>query len=447
MRASARTVVLAAFLAAVTVAAACGSSTGGEVRIGLLSDCVGPLGAFNDLAVGAAELPLLERGARLAGAKATAGVADARVAGKRVALLTGCTSFGEYRRLIAEARRLLEKEHVDVLIGPMAETEGLVLRDIARRNPGVAFVLALSRTQEVTLREPAANVFRFHPDGAQHSAGLGSYAYQSLGWRTATVVGEDFVTGWSRAAGFVAEFCALGGRVVTRLWTPAGQEPSKLVAKIPPVDGVALVPGEAFLDISGFLKSYGRLHPDVSRHLVLGPEALILAPARALAARFTTGVVGGDFAPYDSRNKVWRRVRREFRRHFPGFVPPQATPAEFPVVVSVRNAMEAVLVAFEQVDGDLSGDEARFMAALAKVELDGPAGHIRLDGNRQAVAPAYLTRVSRDVKGKPLLRTLRVVPDVEQTFGGYFTHGTPTPTTTTPACRRARPPRWARASR
>jgi hypothetical protein len=43
-----------------------------------------------------------------------------------------------------------------------------------------------------------------------------------------------------------------------------------------------------------------------------------------------------------------------------------------------------------------------------------------------------------------VMRTMRVVPDVEQTFGGYFSGTTPTPTRTTPACRRATPPLWAR---
>jgi branched-chain amino acid transport system substrate-binding protein len=428
-------VVLVAAVALVA-AAGCGG-TGGEIRIGVLSDCLGPLGPFNDLAVGAAELPLLERGARLVGSKATGGIQGARVAGKRVTFLMGCTSFGEYRRLIAEARRLLEKEHVDVLIGPMAESEGLIVR--------VAFVLPQSRVQEVTLRDPAPNVFRFHPDNAQQTAGLGSYAYHSLGWRTAALVGEDFVMSWTRAAGFVAEFCALGGRIVSRLWTPAGQQPGDLVAKIPIVDGVALIPGEAFLDLSEFLKAYARLHPDISRRLVLGPETLILG--RPQIARFAPGVVASDLAPYDARNPVWRRIRRELRHYFPRLVPPQSAPAQFPIVVSLRNAMEATLEALEAEDGDLSGGERRFMVALARVELEGPTGHIRLDRHRQAIAPTYLNRVSRDAKGKPVLRTVRVIPNVEQTFGGYFSGTTPPPTTTTPACRRATPPPWARASR
>ena len=53
--------------------------------------------------------------------------------------------------------------------------------------------------------------------------------------------------------------------------------------------------------------------------------------------------------------------------------------------------MEAVLLALEAVDGDLS----ELPAALAGTDLDAPNGHIRLDGNRQAVGTNYLQQVTK----------------------------------------------------
>src|SRR5262245_11986305 len=77
-------------LFAVLALAAAGCGGGGDrtpIRIGVLSDCVGFYGAFNDYVLGAAELPLLERGARRAGRNPSDGVESARVAGKAVELL------------------------------------------------------------------------------------------------------------------------------------------------------------------------------------------------------------------------------------------------------------------------------------------------------------------------------------------------------------------------
>ena len=365
-----------ATLAAV-FAFALGGCAGGDdrpVRIGVLADCTGGFAAFNDLELASAELPLLVRGARLAGKKPRDGVRGAKVAGRRVELVIGCAESTTYKVLIAEARRLLENEHVDVLIGPPMEPDGLVLREIARRSPDVTFLLTLSRSQETTLRHPARNVFRFQPDGAQQSAGLGSYAYRQLGWRSAAVIGEDFAASWPRAAGFVAEFCALGGRIVARLFAPVQAPSPKLAASIPRgVDGVALLPSSAFADWSGFVKAYARHRPDVARHLVLGPEMLILAGNRAHLARVARGAVAGGSEPYESRNPAWLQLRSEFGAHFPGLVPPTSAPAEFPLGLAYRNAMEAVLEALEHIGGDVS----RGTAALEDRPQPGPVSRPR----------------------------------------------------------------------
>jgi branched-chain amino acid transport system substrate-binding protein len=430
-----------AALAAALTLSACGARDSDAVRIGVLADCTGGLGAFRDVMLAAAELPLLERGARLAGSKPSDGVARAQVAGKPVELVLGCSEWSTYRVLIAEARRLVEKERVAIVVGPGGDADGLVLRELARRYPDISFVPAESRAPETTLEDPAPNLFRFQPDAAQLTAGLGSYAYHNLGWRTAAIVAADHVLGWPEVAGFVAEFCALGGRVVARFWTPPAVPLSATLAtRIPRhVDGVALMPAIAFVDWSGFVNAYARLHPDTARRLVLGPEALIQKTNRASAARFAPGVVAGDQGEFQMSNASWRRLQGRFAHHFPGILPSGSSPAEYPLVVAYRNAMEAALKGLERADGD----PGRLVAELGDVEIDGPTGRIRLDRNRQAVAPVYLSRVERGARGEPVVHTLRVVRNVEQTFGGYFTSKMPPPTRTTPACKRVTPPPWA----
>jgi branched-chain amino acid transport system substrate-binding protein len=347
--------------------------------------------------------------------------------------------------LIAEARRLIEKERVDVLIGPPLDSDGLVLREIARRFPRVTFLLTLSRAQETTLRDPAPNVFRFQPDGAQQTAGLGAYAYKKLGWRTAAVVGEDFVTSWERAAGFVAEFCALGGRISKRIFAPVGAASPKLAKALPPgVDGVALLPAVAFVDWSPFVRAYAQQRRQINRHLVLGPEMLIIAANRAHLAKAAPGAVAGGSEPYVADNPVWVRMRRQFERWFPDVIRTESVPAEYPLALAYRNAVEAAVEALARADGDLSQKQARFRAALAHLALETPTGTIRLDKNRQAVAPAYLTRVGASRSGKPFLRTIRVVPNAEETFSGYFSALTQPPSAVAPTCRRRPPPPWAR---
>ena len=152
----------------------------GSIGIGVLSDCDGPFRIFYDDSLAGAELPLVQRSGRPAGPHLTDGIDGARAGEKPVRLAFGCTD-GTTASAIREARRLVEDVGVRVLIGPLksGDEEDAVI-DYARLRPDVAFVNGVASSQEL---DPPANFFTFHADGAQWMAGLGTYAYRTLGWR------------------------------------------------------------------------------------------------------------------------------------------------------------------------------------------------------------------------------------------------------------------------
>ena len=76
----------------------------------------------------------------------------------------------------------------------------------------------------------APNFFRFHGDGAQWNAGLGDILHNDAGWDTAAVIADDYSFGWTSAAGFIADFCAVGGEVVTA-GVPAARHDRLLVVR------------------------------------------------------------------------------------------------------------------------------------------------------------------------------------------------------------------------
>src|SRR5262245_44629508 len=191
-------------LVAVAFVGGCGGSKTAHFRIGILSDCYGPFSSQHELIVASAELPLIKRGGRLLGRRPSDGVEGASAADRSVDLLVGCVTGSE--DVLPEARRLVEEEGVHVLVGPLIPQHGLVLREYARRRPETVFVIQPSAAPELTLTNPASNVFRFTPSAAQTPAGLGSYAYHELGWRTAMTVADDTPYGWGNVSGFVAEF-------------------------------------------------------------------------------------------------------------------------------------------------------------------------------------------------------------------------------------------------
>ena len=429
------------FLAVISLAVAAAGCSSGEppVRIGLLTDCRGLFSGYEETMLAGAELPLLERGAHLTNGKPSGGVSGARVAGgRKLQIVRGCTEVSEFTVLVEEVRRLVETEGVDAVVGPISEADGLVMRDLARKYPEVIFIPVWSGAQELTLRHPAANVYRFDTDEAQDVAGLGSYAYRELGWRRAAVVADPFV-GWQEEAAFVAEFCALGGNVTARFSTPTDLGDPKVARALRSADGVAALLWGGYFTGSDFLPALVRTVGSPDARLVAGTYVLEDSNTLVPIAHQPAGVVGGSSIPPADETPAMRRHRAAFSKAFPGLPPSYA---ETPLLLAFNDAMEGLLRGLDASEGDLSDGRRRLRGELARVRFDLPSSPVHLDRNRQAVRNTYLKRISGG-GGKRKFRLVRVVPGVEQTFGGLLSDA-PAPGPGSQPCRKATPPPWAR---
>ena len=425
---------LASLAAAVAVLAALAAGCGGgedAVRIGVLTDCQGPFHAYEDAQLSGAELPFLRRGARLVGPGPSAGVTGLRIAGRRVELVRGCQESGEHTVFIEETRRLIETEHVDAIVGGAS----VVSRELAHHYPDVPFVNAFWDEQEVTLRSPAHNLFRFSPDFAQDAAGLGAYAYRQLGWRRAAIVAGDQSAGWDGAAAFTAEFCSLGGSVVATSYatpiTSSSDVVGRALSRRP--DGVAafLTPFEDQPRLVGTLLS--RLRSP--RRLVTWSQSIEAGLPTALGPRLN-GIVATTWLP-PTPSAALRKYHSLYHAAYPGL---PAWYGDQSWVLSYYDAAEAVLTAL----GRVGGGEVRagLIEELGRLDLDLPGGRVTLDRNRQAVRDGYLARVDW-ARGPSHLQPVAVVPHTEQTFGGLLS-AAPPPSRDSQPCVKARPPAWAR---
>ena len=428
--------LLVALLLAVS---ACGGDTQRPLRIGVVVDCVGGWRALGDGELAAAQLPLIARGARAVGENPSDGVRGARVAGRRVEIVRGCSESGEFSTLTQVARQLVEREHVDAVVaGGFDPVDGIPLREVARRYPHVLFIAAASGPREVTLDRSAGNLYRVAPDYGQGVAGLATYAYHRLGWRRVAVLPEGWAAGWDAETAFVREFCALGGRVAKRVPLQVGGEPPSTVVKSIPrdADGVAV------------LGSWTSVTPDLLRALarrgtntvVLGPE-VIGKPDLLHHVGALTGVIGASYSASARSSPAVRAYLRDYAKAYPG-TPPGEPGDE--TVMAYRNGVEAVLEAFEQVHGDLSDGRRRLRAQLARLDTTLLGVPVRIDANRQAVVSTTLVRLGPEsASGVPELRTVQSVAAVDQSIGGLVP-ASYVPTAAGEACRRAAPPPWAR---
>lgn len=408
-RARAGAAVALVLAAAAAAAAGCGGRPE-PVRIGVVVDCQGAFRSLGERQLRGAELPLLARGARKNGAAAAAGVSPATVGGRQVELRIGCTESGEFSTLVASVRRLVERDGVQAIVagGPFT-VDGLVLREVARRYPDVVFVAAPHGPREVTLERPASNLVRVASDYGQSVAGLATYARRTLGWRRVGLAVDAWVAGWGAETVFVREFCALGGRVVRRTLL-ANPAPAANDLGTPPrgADGVVVLASPILLNPTD-LGTLARRTGAPRRRLLLGPGVVADADLVRGAGSVLDGVAGAAYAPPLAASADGRRLLRAHAAAWPGA--PRGEAASLPVL-EYRNAMEALLRAYDAAGGDAAALPDR-LAGLRTTLAGVP---LRLDASRQAVSPATIVRIVR--AAGPDVEVVRTGRSVDQSAGG-----------------------------
>jgi branched-chain amino acid transport system substrate-binding protein len=420
-----------------TASAAPGGSGGRAIKIGVLTTCGGPFALFEAEAFSGAKYALIKNaGATAAGTKPQDQVTGATIAGRPVRLSFGC-SDATPDKAVAEARRLVESVKVDVLLGPLSGDEGIAVANYAKSQPQVTFVNGTSGAQETTLKVKAPNFFRFGGDGAQWMAGLGSYAYNQLHWRTAAILGEDYSYPYTQAAGFSAEFCGLGGQIVKRVWAPlTTTDWSSYVTQLPrDVDGVLFLTGGT--NTVNALKAFTQLGQQIKGHALGGSS--VLDPTAFSVGSQMAGLVGGSPVPLGGTTPDWTSYVNGFQKTYP------KVPGDSLFTVLYYDGMSAIMDALKQTKGSLSGNEQTFRSALTKLAPTFPNGTVKLDANRNSIQPAYVVQVV-DNGGKLGFKVIRKVDQVTQDFGGAFSASSGSPGRDAPACKRGPVPSWAKAS-
>jgi branched-chain amino acid transport system substrate-binding protein len=411
------------------------TAAGGEgtpIKLAILSDCEGAFGTWYEADIGGALAAFVKyAGATPNSSKPSDGITGAVVAGHPIEVVGYGCSNDTADKAIEETKRLMEQLGADIMIGPLSGDEGIAVANYAKEHPDKTFLNGTSGAQDTTLKVQAPNFFRFNSDGAQWSAGLGDYAYNTLGWRKAAVFGDDYSFPYTSLAGFIAEFCAAGGEITARVWPPLGEtDYSSWVQQLPTdVDGIYWgIGGSGLLPaIKAWEQARGKLSPEENMGNVFwGDPALLKEFGDKLEGAVTAGPTAAGITP----------EAQEYEKFIDTTFPDIAGTAPSVFTYNYYNAAWALIKGLEAVNGDISDGQKALQQALATVELDAPYGHIKLDENRQAIADNYVAQIVPDFTGDGIAdyKTIRKIPNVDQSFGGTFTADTPAPDRTNPKC-------------
>src|SRR5213594_1507943 len=334
------------------------------IRIGLLTVKTGPLAAGGIQMEQGTVRFLKDRNHMLAGRKVELVVAD-----------TGGNPAGTKTK----TQELVERDHVDMIFGPLAAFELLAITDYTAQ--AKMPVLSLAAAEDMTQRRPNPYFVRASATSAQYMHPLADYAAKELKLKRVITIADDFAFGHEQIAGFQRVFEDAGGRVVKKLWPPlVTPDYAPYLAQISGVD--AIVQGFAGSNPLKFMKQYkdAGLKLPVVAGAPAGDDALLKSFGDEAIGMISSNFYSND-VDTPSNKKLIERMVREY-----GNIPGTYSAGLY------INGMVAE-AALEKTGGKTDNRDA-FIKALRAVSLtDTPRGPFKFDHLGNVVGSFYIRRI------------------------------------------------------
>src|SRR5674476_609772 len=192
------------------------------------------------------------------------------LAGRKVEIISADTG-GNPAGAKTKAQELIERNKVNVILGPLAAFELLAITDYVRDNKTP--LISLAAAEDVTQRKANPFVIRVSATSAQCCHALGDYAAKELKYKRAATVADDWAFGFEQMAGFQRVFEESGGKVVKKLWAPLQtMDFMAYIAQLQNVDCVAN--GFAGSNPVRFMRAYADLGAKAKFPLLAGWTAM-----------------------------------------------------------------------------------------------------------------------------------------------------------------------------
>jgi branched-chain amino acid transport system substrate-binding protein len=300
-----------------------------------------------------------------------------------------------------KAQEVIERDKVNVILGPLAAFELLAITDYVRDNQTP--LISLAAAEDVTQRKANPFVIRPSATSAQCCHVMGDYAAKELKYQRAATISEDFAFGYEQMSGFQRVFEDNGGKVVKKLWPPlVTPDYTPYIAQIRNVDCV--FNGFAGSNPVKFMRAYADLGLKGRIPLLAGWTAMDDALLRTLGDE-AVGVISAAFYSADHNTPSNKRFVEAMQKDY-GVLPGGYSAGMYVAGQCVEAAIGAL--------GGQSDDRKALAEALHKVSLsDTPRGPVKFDQYGNVVGDVFIRRCER--KGSQLTNTvIKTYPGISQ---------------------------------
>jgi branched-chain amino acid transport system substrate-binding protein len=356
------------------------------MKIGLLTVKTGPLAAGGLHAEEGITTFLKEKNFTLHGRKVDLIVAD-----------TGGSPAGAKTK----AQELVERDKVNVVLGPFAAFELLATLDYLAqaKMPTLAFAGA----EDVTQRKGNAYLTRTSYTSAQCLYPLADYLHTEMKKKTAATIADDFAFGYEQIGGFQRVLEEEGGRVVKKLWSPLNTaDYAPYVAQLPDCDAVCVA--NAGSNPIKFIKQAKAM--GIKQQLIGGSTTADDTIIGAYGDE-ATGLINTNPYSLDIDTDANKRFIAGMRKNYGNDVRIGHYAACFYIDGMV---IEAALAK----TGGKSDDPDAFVKAIRSVTLaETPRGPVSFDDHGNVVMDVYVRRVDKE-GGKMVNKTIKTYHKVSQ---------------------------------
>src|SRR6266851_3787411 len=313
------------------------------------------------------------------------------LAGRKIEFISADTG-GNPAGAKTKAQELIERDKVNVILGPLAAFELLAITDYVRDKETP--LISLAAAEDVTQRRANPFVIRPSATSAQCCHAMGDYAAKELNFKRVASISDDFAFGYEQMAGFQRVFEDDGGKVVKKLWPPlVTPDYTPYIAQIGNVDCV--FNGFAGSNPVKFMRSYADLGLKAKIPLLAGWTAMDDALLHSLGDE-AVGVISAHWYSADFGSPSNKRFVAALQKDY-GVLPGGYS-------AGMYVAGECVEAAIEKLGGQ-ADDRKAFAEALHAVWLtDTPRGPVKFDHLGNVVGDVFIRKCER--KGGQLVNTI-----------------------------------------
>jgi branched-chain amino acid transport system substrate-binding protein len=300
-----------------------------------------------------------------------------------------------------KAQEVIERDKVNVILGPLAAFELLAITDYVRDN--ATPLISLAAAEDVTQRKANPFVIRPSATSGQCSHAMADYAAKELKLTRMATISEDFAFGHEQMAAFQRVFEDAGGKIVKKLWPPlVTPDYTPFVSQIGNVGGV--FNGFAGSNPVKFMRTYDDLGLKAKIPLLSGWTAMDDALLRSLGDE-AVGVVSAAYysAAFgsDSNKRFVAAMQKDYN-----VLPGGYSAGMYVAGQCVEAAIQAL--------GGQSDDRKALAEALHKVSIaDTPRGAVKFDQYGNVVGDVFIRRCEK--QGSQLVNTvIKTYPNVSQ---------------------------------